>query len=179
MKKINVRSVEKIKKCVPAIENKIKIHFSFGTDYVIINGNVENEFITEQIISAIDFGFESEDALLLKNEKFLLKYIDIKDNTNRNNLKDVRARIIGREGRVKKAIENLTGAVIVIKDNTIGIIVDDMHLDTTVQAIRTLIHGTKHGTVFSYLEKKNRTLKHIDTDDLGLKNPKEDLEHNL
>lgn len=171
--------MRKIKKAVPLIESKIKIHFSFGKGFVLINGSVETEFICEEIVRAIDFGFEDEDAILLKDTNFLLKFIDIKDNTSRNNLRDVRARIIGRQGKVKKAIENLTGACIVIKENTIGIIVDDIHLDVTTQAIKTLIHGTKHGTVFSYLERQNRNYKRLDIEDLGLKNPKKDLEHNL
>lgn len=174
-RRIGVKNIRKIKQAVPLIENKIKVHFSFGSDYVIVTGSVESEFLAEEIVTAIDFGFDSEDAILLKNDGFLLKFIDIKDNTNRNNLKDVRARIIGREGRVKKAIENLTGAVLVIKDNTVAVIVDDLHLDTTTQAIKTLIHGTKHGTVFSYLERQNRTFKTTDIEDLGLKDPKKDL----
>jgi ribosomal RNA assembly protein len=175
-RKISVSNIKKIKRAVPLIENKIKVKFSFGSDYVIIDANAENEFIVEQVVLAIDFGFEAEDALLLKNTDFLLKFIDIRDNTNRNNLKDVRGRIIGRNGKVKRAIENLTGSVVVIKDNDIGVIVDDLHLDATIQAIKTLIHGTKYGTVFNYLERQNRTLKHLDVDDLGLKDPKKDLE---
>ena len=174
-RKINVLNIRRVKKAVPAIENKIKVQFSFGSDYVIINANVENEFFIEQVVLAVDFGFDVEDALLLTNPSFLLKFIDIRDNTSRNNLKDVRGRIIGKNGRVKKAIENLTGSVVVIKDNDIGIIVDDLHLDTTMQAFKTLIHGTKYGTVFNYLERQNRTLKHLNVEDLGLKNPKEDL----
>ncbi len=176
-RKINIKNIRKIKKAGPLIESRVKINISYGKDYVVIKGSVEKEFLVEEILYAIDFGFLAEDAFLLLKEGFLLKFIDIRSNTSRNNLRDVRARIIGKKGRVKQAIEKLTGAMIVIKENTIGIIVDDLHLDTTVQAIKTLIHGTKHGTVFSYLERKNRTLKHLNIEDLGLKNPERDLKN--
>ncbi len=176
VRKIQVEQIKKVKKAVPLIESKIKIHFSFGNTYVTIKGPEQNEYITEQIVRAIDFGFDPEDALLLQKEDFLLKFIDIKDHTRRKNLKDVRGRVIGRSGKAKKTIENLTGASLVIKNNNIGLIIDNLHLDTTIQAIETLIHGTKHGTVFSYLERQNKNINTTDQDDLGLKNPKKDIE---
>ncbi|MFA4960363.1 MAG: hypothetical protein WC548_01750 [Candidatus Pacearchaeota archaeon] len=174
MRVIVVESMRKIKKIVPVIENKIKIKINFFRDKITIEGNELNEFLVEKIIQAIDFGFYVEDALLLKDEKFVLEFIDIKEHTYRKNLKDVRARLIGTDGKAKKTIENLSGAVLVIKDNRIGVIVDNEHLDVVIQAIQSLIQGSKHGNVFSYLEKKEAELRNPNNDDLGLKEKKKD-----
>jgi len=168
MKTIPVTNVSKIKKAVPEIENQIKVNIGFGKDRVTVTGNEFNEFLTEKIIEAVDFGFDVDDALLLKNEDFCLEFVHVKGNTRRKNLKDVRARIIGTKGKARKTIEKLTGAAIVINENTVGVIVDSEHLDATIQAIESLIHGSKHGNVFAYLEKQNVARRQMD-DDLGLR----------
>jgi len=169
MRKINVLHMRKIKKAVPLIENKIKVNLSFGKGEVIVKGGELNEFLVEKIVSAIDFGFDAEDALLLMNDDFVLEFINIKDFTNRKNLKDVRARIIGTNGKCKKTIENLTGSVLFIRDNDVGVIVDSAHLDAVTQAIESIIQGSKHGNVFSYLEKQGSSVRDLEDCDLGLR----------
>lgn len=166
-RKLNIEKKSKIKKIIPILEDKIKIKFILNNNTIKIKGTELNEFLTEQIVTAIDFGFDLEDALLLLKQDYLLKFIDIKDHTKRHNLKDVRSRVIGRNGKAKKTIEYLTGSIIVIKDNTVGLIVDDTHLDTTTQAISSLIQGSKHSNIFAYLEKQNK--KRINEEDLGIK----------
>jgi ribosomal RNA assembly protein len=139
-------------------------------DKVKISGNEYNEYLVEEIVRAIDFGFHIDDTLLLKKENFVLEFVDIKSHTRRKNLNDVRARVIGTDGKAKKNIEQLTGAVIVIKENRIGVIVDDIHLDATIQALESLIQGSKHGNIFAYLEKQGKIIRNsLDDEDLGLK----------
>lgn len=175
MRKIIVENLRKIKKAVPIIENRIKVHISFQKNSIIIKGSELNEFLTEEIIAAVDFGFYPEDALLLTRDDHLLEFIDIKEHTRRKNLKDVRARIIGKNGKAKKTIEKLTGSIIVIKDNKIGVITDDEHLDAVVQSLKSLIGGAKHGNVFSYIEKQNVSKRKFDSSDLGLKKDQKNI----
>ena len=169
MRNIIVERMNKIKKAVPVIENKVKVKVSFGKGNVIVKGNELNEYIVEQVVRAVDFGFDVEDALLLTNEDFVLEFIEVKEHTRRKNLKEVRARLIGTGGKARKTIENLTGSVIVIHDNTVGVIVDSNHLDAVVQGIESLIQGAKHGNVFAFLEKQNVSRRKFDEEDLGLK----------
>jgi len=169
MRTIIVQNMRKIKKAVPVIEDKIKIKISFGKDRISLKGSELNEFLVEKIVQAVDFGFKVNDALLLKNEDFVLEFIEVKEHTKRKNLKDVRARLIGTKGKARKTIENLTGAVIVINNNDVGVIVDSDHLDSVIQAIKSIIHGARHGNVFSYLEKQNISRQKLDSEDLGLR----------
>ena len=107
-----VQNMRKIKKAVPQIENAIKIKIGVGfrkkmidSGSVSIKGSELNEYLVEQIIRAIDFGFCVDDALLLLKEEFVLEFINVKGNTKRKNLRDVRSRIIGtrvgRRGRLR------------------------------------------------------------------------------
>ena len=169
MRNVLVQNMNKIKRVVPAIESKVKVKVGFGKDGVLIKGNELNEYLVEQIIRAVDFGFMVDDALLLINDDFVLEFVVVKEHTRRKNLRDVRARLIGTGGKARKTIENLTGAVIVISGNTVGVIVDSVHLTATVQGIESLIQGAKHGNVFARLEKQNVSRGKFDGEDLGLR----------
>jgi len=65
MRNIPVQNMNKIKKAVPAIENKVKVKIGFGKDSVSISGSELNEYVVDKVIRAVDFGFDVEDALLL------------------------------------------------------------------------------------------------------------------
>lgn len=168
---INVENLRRVKKAIPFIESKIKVKVEAAksSGKFFINGNEVDSYIVEKILRAVDFGFDVEDAMLLRNDRFSLEFIDIKEHTHRRNLKEIRARIIGREGKAKDTISELTGAVIVVNVNTVGVIVDSDHVDSCLQGITSLIQGAKHGNVFAYIEKQNAKLRQIDEDDLGLK----------
>jgi len=168
MRSIIVANMKKIKRAVPSIENRVKVKVGFGRDRVSVRGNELNEFLVEQIIRAIDFGFDIDDAMLLLNEDFVLEFIEVKEHTRRKNLRDVRSRIIGTDGRAKRTIEKLTGAAIVISGNDVGVIVDSEHLSATIQGIEGLIGGSKHGNVFGFLERQGAKVGRGNAD-LGLK----------
>ncbi|MEI6058702.1 MAG: hypothetical protein WCP89_02925 [archaeon] len=168
---LNVQNLRRVKRAVPFIESKIKVKVEAvkPSGRLVINGKQVDCYIVEKVLRAVDFGFDVEDAMLLKSDDFSLEFIDIKEHTHRKNLKEVRARVIGREGKAKNTIEELTGSVIVVNANTVGVIVDSNHVDSCLQGLTSLIQGAKHGNVFAYIEKQNAKLRQIDEDDLGLK----------
>lgn len=171
MREIIVENFKKIKKDIPIIESKIKIKIGFidKQGKLSIKGNEVSEYVVEQILKAADFGFDVEDALLLKQDGYILEFINIKEHTHRKNLKEVRSRVIGTDGRAKKIIGDLTGAAIVLHGNFVGIIIHSDRSDDVCQALISLIGGAKHSNVFSYLERRNRVRRNFDNKDLGLK----------
>jgi len=169
VKSIVVESLLKARRAVPKLEAKLKVKISMNKNNFTIKGNEYDEFICDKIFEALDFGFDLEDALLLTDENFVLEFVDIKEHTHRRNLKDVRARIIGRNGKALKTIENLTGSVLVVHDNVVGVIVEAENLDVTITSIESIIRGAKHGNAFAYLEKnKDPGVKYSLNEDLGL-----------
>lgn len=157
----------KIMKAIPLIESKIKIKISLEGNQIFLKGNELEKFVALNMVKAIDFGFDSEDALLLENPEYNLEFISMKDYTKKN-LKPVRARLIGTNGRVKETIQELTGSLIVIKESKVAIIVNSERLEDVTQAIISLIRGSKIANVFAFLEKQNANLK-LKDEDLGLK----------
>lgn len=166
---ISVENIKKVKKAVPLIEKKLKVHFTFNKSSVAFKGKELHEFLTERIIKALEFGFDIEDAMLLVEEDYILKFVNIKEHTHRRNLKDVRARVIGRKGKTIKTIENLSDCKMAVKDNKVGLIVNQEFLDITIQALESLIQGSKHGNIYSYLEKQCSKRHRDSFGDLGLK----------
>ena len=173
VKTILIDNLKKIKKAVPKIEAKVKVRFSFGNNLVLIRGSELNEFLVEKIVHAVDFGFDVEDALLLLGQNHSLEFIDIKDHTRRKNLHDVRGRLIGTDGKVLNTLENLTGSILVMKDNRIGIIAESNSLSKVNQAIESIIHGAKQGNAYAFLERLNRSKRKeaFIEEDLGLRDP--------
>ena len=65
-----MQNMRKIKKAVPSIESKVKVHIGVGSRQsgvggsVTVKGSELDEFLVEKIVRAIDFGFDIDDALL-------------------------------------------------------------------------------------------------------------------
>ena len=173
MQQLQIENIKKIKKTIPRLEKKLKVRVSIKGGKLNIKGDEVNIFLAKEILEAVDFGFDIDDALLLLKEAFCLEFINIKEHTHRHNLKEVRSRVIGKKGKAMKTIEVLTGGVVVVHDNKVGLIVDSEHLESAIQGICSLIQGAKHGNVFSYLEKQKRGRRGVDEKDLGLREKKD------
>ena len=119
-----------------------------------------DEYEASLVLDAINFGFSAKKALSLKSENLLFRILNIKKITRKKNLRDVRARVIGREGKTRKTIEGITNSEVLIKDNEIGIIGEAECIEHSIQAITSLIKGSKQANVYARLEreKKNRRL---------------------
>lgn len=167
VKTLAIENLRKVKKLSQRVAEKLDVNITFKGEEAIIRGKEEPEFIAEKAIEAVDFGFDVRDALLLKKEGFSLEFVDISEHTNRKNLKEIRARLIGTNGKARKTIENLTGAALVIGKGKVGIIADSENMEAASQGVISLIQGAKHGNVFSYLEKQNA--EKFRNEDLGLK----------
>lgn len=177
MRKILISSPLKVKRAIPKIKAKIDIHTDLKRNSITINGGEFEEVTVAKIIQAIDFGFEIDDAMMLIKDDRDLGYVNIKEHTHRNNLVEIRARIIGTDGKAKQTIQTLTDSAIVIHNNVVGIIADTAHMPYTIQGIISLVQGAKHGNVFSYIERQNSNLRKIKPEELGLRDPQQDLKN--
>ncbi len=114
-----------------------------------------------EVIKAIARGFSPEKALkLLDSEDLILDVIDLsKFSDSPADLKRVKGRIIGKSGKTREVIEQMSGARVSVYGKTISMIGDAEQLTTTRAAIDMLLDGAPHGAVYSYLEKRRRELK--------------------
>lgn len=135
-----------------------------STDGLITITNEEDalaEIQSMDVIKAIGRGFSPERARkLLEDEEMILDIIDISDDADTpQKLARVRGRIIGRNGKAREQIENMTGTYLSIYGKTIAIIGMQDQVNDAHTAVMMLISGADHNTVFNFLDRKKKESK--------------------
>jgi len=119
-------------------------------------------FRAQDIVTAIGRGFSPEHAFkLLDNEEDVLEVIDLHEKIGKSeaDLKRLKGRVIGKDGRTRSLIEELTETNVSVYGHTISIIGGGEQVEIAKQAVRMLLKGSLHSTVYRFLHKKRRDLK--------------------
>ncbi len=116
----------------------------------------------KDIVTAIGRGFKPETAFrLIRNENDIFDMVDLRliFGRSESDIKRVKGRIIGADGKTRKLIEELTEADVVVYGHTVGIIGSFEEADAARNAVQMLVEGCQHHTVYKYLQKKRTELK--------------------
>ena len=116
-------------------------------------------YSAREIVKAIGRGFNPEIALLLLKQDYAFELISIDDYVGENHVVRVKGRIIGKDGKSRRMIENLTETYICVYGKTVGIIGTHENLLAAKKALESLITGSPHSSVYKFLEKRRRDLK--------------------
>jgi|Deesub1362A_J573_1020465.scaffolds.fasta_scaffold01078_5 ribosomal RNA assembly protein len=130
-------------------------------DVKIVAEDSLKELEAENVVRAIGRGFSPEKAMLLFNEDYYFELLDMRDwvGKKKEHVKRIAGRIIGKEGKTRRIIEETTGAYISVYGHTVGIIGRIDELQMAKQAIEMLLEGANHHTVYRFLEKERRRRK--------------------
>lgn len=161
MEQYYFKKIRELIKEKSALEKKLNVIITINGKLVKIEGSAIDEYQAGLVIEAMQFGFSAKKALLLLNEDIIFRVIPIKMFTRRKNLKEVRGRIIGKDGKTKRTIENIAECEVEINGNEVGIICSADELEETTTAITNLIRGTKEANVYGFLEKMNANKKKL------------------
>lgn len=112
-----------------------------------------------EVVKAIGRGFNPENALRLLDDDEYLEIIDLKESVADKQMNRVRGRLIGRDGKTKKIIEDLTLCDMIVYGNTVGLIGNSVSLPVAKHAIEMIINGSEHSSVYSYLEGQRPRLR--------------------
>jgi len=115
----------------------------------------------ESIILAIGRGFSPEHAMKLLDDNADLFIFDIHDYVSKkeSQVRRLKSRIIGTEGKTKRVLEELTDSYISVYGHTVSIITDFVSMDIAKRAIDKLLNGSKHATVYRFIESNIRQLR--------------------
>jgi ribosomal RNA assembly protein len=119
-------------------------------------------FRAKEVVTAIGRGFAPEHAFrLLDDDEIVFEVIELRDIVGRSpsDLKRLKGRVIGKEGKTRRIIEELSEANISVYGHTISIIGYPDQASIAREAVNMLIGGSLHGTVYRFLHKKRRELK--------------------
>lgn len=119
-----------------------------------------NEWIAEQVVKALIYGFEPKHAFKLFNDEYFIETINLEDAFHRKekNILRAKARIIGEGGKARKKLEELSGAHILVSNVTdnVSIVGKYEDLQNVKEAILRLLEGAGHEGVYRFLEGKNK-----------------------
>jgi ribosomal RNA assembly protein len=151
------------------IERELDVHLEIDSEGGNVNINLAPEaedpssiFRAKEVVLAIGRGFSPEKARrLLEDEETMLTIIDLRMyiGKSESEIKRLSGRIIGKEGRTRKIIEELTETSVSVYGHTIGVIGSIDETGIARQAIEMFIRGRLHSSVYKFLHAKRRELK--------------------
>lgn len=158
----------------PQGTNRKKIESTFGVAITVESdtGNVEikvNEdqpdvsvlFTVKKIVQAIGRGFSPRKAMALEDEEKDFMVIDLEDyvGTSKNAQNRVRGRIIGKDGKSRELLEELTECTFSVYGGTVGLIGPYDMLPVAKESVEMLLKGSFHKTVWNHLYAYRRRMK--------------------
>jgi ribosomal RNA assembly protein len=132
----------------------IQINSNDGSVHIIATSNKSDPTFVwkvRDIIKAIGKGFSARKAFNLIDDDIYLESIDLEGS--KNNIRRLKSRIIGEKGKARKMIEDNTDAYVSVFGNQVSIIGELSEIRDAKEAILQLIQGSKHATVYRYLEQ--------------------------
>ena len=118
-------------------------------------------YTAREMIKAIGRGFNPEIAKLLLKQDYVFEVVDLREFVGKSKeaMLRLKGRVIGREGKSRKLIEELTETNISVFGKTIGIIGSPDTAANARQAVESLLRGSTHANVYKWLEKRRRDMK--------------------
>ena len=150
------------------IEEKLQVKLDVDSDgnaTIVLSEKATDPSLllkAKDVVTAIGRGFTPEaTSRLIRNEDEIFDLIDLRVIFGRSesDIKRIKGRIIGAEGKTRKLIEELTEADVVVYGHTVGLIGSFEQVDTAHNAVQMIIEGCQHHTVYNYLQKKRTELK--------------------
>lgn len=113
------------------------------------------------VVRAIGRGLAPKRAVKLLEDEVFLRMYDIREWVGRqpNQTRRMRSRLIGRNGRIRSLIEEMTHTEMAIYGWTVLVIGDEDGLALATPAIESILNGAEHGTVLHGLEQDRKRMR--------------------
>ena len=142
-----------------ATKTKLQIDSEEG-DIIISGEDAIGLYSAREIIKAIGRGFNPELARQLLKPEYMFEIISMADYAKtKNDAIRLKGRVIGEGGKSRKIIEDLTECNISVYGKTIGVIGKAENVPIARRAIESLLQGSPHKNVYSFLEKQRRQMR--------------------
>jgi ribosomal RNA assembly protein len=148
-------------------ETKTNLNIDSKEGDVSISGDDPISLFTcAEIVKAVGRGFNPEVALSLKKLDYILEIISISDYAKtQNDVIRLRGRVIGKEGKARRVIEDILEVSVVIYGKTISIIGRGDSVALARRALESLLNGSPHSNVYQWLEKQKKMHKQREFED--------------
>lgn len=143
-------------------ETSVSIEIDSQEGDVFIRGDdAIGLFNAREIIKAIGRGFNPEIAFSLLKPEYIFESIKFSDYAgSKANETRLKGRVIGTEGKARRHFEELTETCIAVYGKTISLIGEVEQVVIAKKAIESLLTGSRHATVYKWLEQNKRRRKY-------------------
>jgi len=141
---------------------KTKLNIDSDEGDVFISGEEALGLYTaREIVKAIGRGFNPDIARLLLKSDYIFEVVDLSEliGKSKDAMVRLKGRVIGKEGRSRRLIEELTECNISVFGKTISIIGLPERAANARRAVESLLRGSTHANVYKWLETRRRELK--------------------
>jgi ribosomal RNA assembly protein len=151
----------KIKKAIESsTDTKMEIDSKEG-DIFLSGLDALGLYTAKEVIRSIGRGFNPDFALQLLKTDYALEMFNMNEYSgkNKSTLLRLKGRVIGKDGKARRLIEELTETHICVYGKTIGIIgmIEDVAIAR--KAVESLLSGSPHSNVYRWLENKRKEKK--------------------
>ena len=117
-------------------------------------------YTAREVIKAIGRGFNPDVAKLLLKQDYVFEVVNLPEYVeNKESMIRLKGRVIGKDGKARKLIEQLTGSYMCVYGKTISIIGEPESTSAAKRAVESLLRGATHANVYKWLEKRRREIK--------------------
>ena len=118
-------------------------------------------FTVKNVVKAIGRGFSPKKAMTLQDEVNDIIVVDLEEfvGTSKNAQNRVRGRIIGKEGKSRELLEELTNCLVSVYGGTVALIGPYEMLQVAKEAVEMLLNGSYHKTVWNHLYAYRRKMR--------------------
>jgi ribosomal RNA assembly protein len=147
-------------------KGEVKLEIDSSEGIILVESDSLSILKATEVINAIARGFSPEKAFrIFEDEQIGLDVVDLSKVANTpKELRRIMGRVIGKEGRTRETVENLTGTKVSIYGKTVSTIGYVDQNQAVRKAIEMLAEGAKHAAVYSFLERKRQELKRSEMD---------------
>jgi len=146
--------LKKKKEWVEELEKTQNVKIKMNEEILIEGDDLLSILKVKNVLKAIGRGFDWETAKKLLDDEYYLEIIDLKDySRSRNKQIIMKGRVIGREGKFKRLIEEDTKTKLAVYGKTVSIIGKPEHVKIAARAVKMILEGKKHSTVMRFLAR--------------------------
>lgn len=142
---------------------RIKVDGSTGDVEISADdgSDVSGLLVARNIVLAIGRGFHPEKALRLLEDDVLFECFDLRRDfgMNPNDVKRIQGRIIGKDGKMRRNIEELAEVSLSCYGTTVSIIGRSPGFEVARDAVKMLIEGRQHSTVYRFLSRERKRIR--------------------
>jgi ribosomal RNA assembly protein len=117
--------------------------------------NAFRSMLAKNAVTAFNRGFDSAISSLLLDDSYDIAVVNINDYTrSKKRQMELKGRVIGSRGMIKKRLMKETSCYIKIQGKTISIVGHVERIGMAQGAIEMILNGAKHDSVFISIDRK-------------------------